>query len=58
VRALFANYTGRHALFWRDGQLLVQHDSLGHSFKPQFSPLVVNLPAEQKEVFIHVGGGA
>jgi hypothetical protein len=56
VRALFANYTGSHTLFWRDGQLLIRHDSLGNSFEPQFSPLVVNLPSEPKEIFIVVGG--
>ena len=56
VRALFANYTGMHTLYWREGSLLVRHDSLGSNFEPQFSPLVVNLPAEPKEVFVHVRG--
>ena len=56
VRGLFANYTGSHTLFWRDGQLLIRHDSLGKSFELQFSPLVVNLPSEPNEVFIVVGG--
>ncbi len=56
VRALFANYTGKHTLFWQDGNLLVRHDSLGHHLEPQFSPLVVNLPAEPKKVFVYVGG--
>jgi hypothetical protein len=48
VRGLFANETGNHRLFWRNGSLLIRHDSLGHSFDPQFSPLVVNLSAEPK----------
>jgi hypothetical protein len=56
VRGLFANYTGSHSLFWRDGSLLIRHDSLGHSFEPQFSPLIVNLPAEPKEIFVCVRG--
>src|SRR5262249_43929072 len=56
VRALFANYTGKHTLFYRDGNLLVRHDSLGHHFEPQFSPLIVNLSNEPKKVFVYVGG--
>jgi hypothetical protein len=56
VRGLFANYTGTHTLFWRDGRLLIRHDSLGHSSVPQFSPLVVNLSSEPKQVFVYIGG--
>jgi hypothetical protein len=56
VRALFANYTGMHTLYWHESRLLVRHDSLGFGFEPQFSPLVVNLPDEPKEVFVHVRG--
>src|SRR6185369_6094341 len=54
VRGLFANYTGSHTLYSRGSSLLITHSSLGHSFEPQFSPLVVNLPSEPKKVFIYV----
>jgi hypothetical protein len=56
VRGLFANYTGKFALFWKDGQLLVEHDSLGKHFNPQFCPLIVNLPAEPASIFVVVRG--
>lgn len=56
VRGLFANYTGQFSLFWRDGTLLVEHDSLGKHFIPQFCPLVVNLPVLPTKVFVLVRG--
>jgi hypothetical protein len=56
VRGLFANYTGQFSLCWKDGDLLVEHDSLGKHFVPEFCPLVVNLPSEPKRVFIVIGG--
>lgn len=56
VRGLFANYTGEFSLYWKDGKLLVRHDSLGKQFIPRFCPLVVELPAEPTEVFILIGG--
>lgn len=56
VRGLLANYTGQLSLFWKDGDLLVKHDSLGKHFKPEFCPLVVSLPAAPKRVFIVIGG--
>ncbi len=56
VRGLFANYTGRHTLFFRDDTLLVLHESLGKEFDPMFCPLVVNLSSEPKKVAIVVGG--
>jgi hypothetical protein len=56
VRGLFANYTGVFSVFWKDGRLLVEHDSLGKNLIPQFCPLVVNLPAEPKSVFVMVRG--
>ena len=56
VRGLFANYTGQFSVFWKDGDLLVIHDSLGTDFRPEFCPLVVNLPSEPKRVFIEIGG--
>lgn len=56
VRSLFANYTGQFSVFWKNGELLVQHNSLGKHFIPEFCPLVVNLPSKPKSVFIVVGG--
>lgn len=56
VRGLFANYTGEFSLFWKDGKLLVEHDSLGKRFIPRFCPLVVELPEEPADVFVFVRG--
>jgi len=56
VRGLFANYTGMFFVFWSDGELSVEHYSLGSNFNPEFCPLVVNLPSEPRKVFVGVGG--
>jgi hypothetical protein len=52
VRGLYANETGEHRLFWYNESLIIQHSSLGHSAEPEFSPLVVNLPSEPKDIYI------
>ena len=56
VRGLFANNTGDFSLFWKEGKLLVKHESLGKHFTPQFCPLVVDLPSEPTSVFVIVRG--
>jgi hypothetical protein len=54
VRGLFANNTGEFSVFWSNGELLVQHDSLGHHSTPEFCPLVISLPSEPAHVFVVV----
>ena len=56
VRGAFANYTGKFSLFFKDGELLVQHMSLGRNTIPQFCPLIVRLPSSPKKILIHIGG--
>ena len=56
VRGLFANETGRHFLALHGDSLLVSHGSLGHSFTPNFSPMIVHLDRPPKEVYISISG--
>ena len=56
VRGAFANYTGRFSLFCKDGNLLIQHMSLGRNATPQFCPLIVQLPSAPKKLIIQIGG--
>jgi hypothetical protein len=53
-RGLYANL-GEHRLTLKNGILIVLHESLGHSSVPQFSPLVVNLPAPPTRVVTVLG---
>ncbi|MDA7881414.1 hypothetical protein N9A94_03840 [Akkermansiaceae bacterium] len=56
VRGAFANYTGQFSLFFKDGELLIQHMSLGRNATPQFCPLIVQLPSPPKKILIRIGG--
>ncbi len=56
VRGAFANYTGRFTLFFKGGDLLIEHMSLGRNAVPQFCPLIVQLSTPPKKVIIHIGG--
>ena len=56
VRGLFANETGRHFLSLYGDSLIVSHGSLGHSFTPNFSPIVVHLDHAPKEVYVSISG--
>ena len=56
VRGAFANYTGQFSLFFKDGDLLIQHMSLGRNAIPQFCPLIVQLPSQPKKIHIQIGG--
>jgi hypothetical protein len=56
VRGAFANYTGQFSLFSKDGDLLIQHMSLGRNAIPQFCPLIVQLPSPPKRILIQIGG--
>ncbi len=56
VRGAFTHYTGKFALYFKDGSLLVRHSSLGRDIEPNFCPLIVQLPSKPKEIFVQVGG--
>lgn len=56
VRGAFANYTGRFSLFFKDGDLLIQHMSLGRNAIPQFCPLIVQLSSRPEKVLIRIDG--
>lgn len=56
VRGAFANYTGQFSLFFKDGNLLIEHMSLGRNAIPQFCPLIVQLPSQPKKILIQIGG--
>jgi hypothetical protein len=56
VRGAFANYTGQFSLYFEDGNLLIQHMSLGRNAVPQFCPLIVQLPSPPKKILIRIGG--
>lgn len=56
VRGAFANYSGEFSLFFKRGNLLIQHMSLGQNATPQFCPLIVQLPSPPKKVLIQIGG--
>lgn len=56
VRGALANFTGEFTLYFNDGNLLIQHHSLGRNAIPQFCPLIVQLPKPPKMVLIQIGG--
>lgn len=56
VRGAFANYTGQFSLFFKDGDLLIQHMSLGRNAVPQFCPLIVQLPTPPKRILVRISG--
>ncbi|MFD0894321.1 hypothetical protein KBB96_07585 [Luteolibacter ambystomatis] len=52
VRGLFSNETGKHSLKLYGDSLVVRHDSLGRSDKPNFSPIIVQLEKAPKNVYV------
>lgn len=56
VRGLFANETGNHKLELHGDSLVVTHGSLGHSFEPHFSPIILLLEKPPKDIYVVIAG--
>ncbi len=55
VRGLVANSTGEYRLKLQKGNILeIHHESLGGNSTPRFSPLIINLSNEPKELILGV----